>query len=242
MLRRQAVFLGRYTDGAACLGAGFKGAVIEIGLDEDETAQLLLLRCAAGEQALPRQMMRPAGERRLDRIGQRGQRRVERRELDLAVLDALERQADRREQAAQAGIGGQRAEQGLGGDQLIGDVLDLLDRQEEQAVAREELAAIGAAHRLVELRAITQPLRQIGRRILGLAGCGGIDDDGKEIDVLRKGAIELRLALAPRQVGRDEVIGVGIDAEMRYCIGPQQDAAEEADHHDRQGGTRAGLD
>ncbi len=87
--------------------------------------------------------MRLAGRCGLDGIRQGGQRRVERRQLDLVALHALRREADRREQAPQAGIGGERPEQRLRRDELVRDLLHVVGRQEEQAVLGEEGTAVG---------------------------------------------------------------------------------------------------
>src|SRR5260221_10660066 len=142
-------------------------------------------------------MMRPAGKFRFDWISKRRQRRIECRQLYFTLLPSLEGETDRREQAAQAGISGERAEERLCCNQLVGDILDLLDRKEQQAVASEKFTPIGAPYGLIELRTIAQPLRQGRGGVLGLSRSCGIDDNGEEIDVLREGAIEFGLALAP---------------------------------------------
>src|SRR5882757_1641630 len=127
-----------------------------------------------------------SGERGFDRIGEEGQRRLERIERDVAMLHPLGREADRRKQASEARVGGERAEQRLGADQLIGDVLDLLDRKEEQTVAREELTTIGTPHRLEQIRPRTGPLRECGGSVLSLAWRCAVDDDSEDVDILRK--------------------------------------------------------
>src|SRR5260221_10695579 len=122
-------------------------------------------------------MMRASRDRRLDGIGKGGERRVERRKLDLPLLDTFQRQADRREQPAKTGIGGEGAEQRLCRDQLIGNILHFVDRKKEQTVTREELAAIRSPDRPVKLLPVAQPLRQVTGGIFGLARTCRIDDE-----------------------------------------------------------------
>ena len=145
---------------------------------------------------------------------------------------ALRQEVERGENAPEAGIGGERADQGLGRDDLVGEILHIGDRQEQHAFAAEEIAALGHAHRLEEVRHRREPLGQRVGRIGCEIGRLGVDDDREEIDVLREGAVHLGLALAPRQVRRDELVGVGVDADVaRGVIGAGERQQQQDQRH-----------
>ncbi len=79
-----------------------------------------------------------AGKRRRRGLRHRRERAIDVLGLDVAMEDALRGEIERIEDAAQAGISRERADQRLRRDQLIGEILHLLLRQEEQALLAEE--------------------------------------------------------------------------------------------------------
>ena len=111
---------------------------------------------------------------------------------------ALRHEVEGGEHAPEAGIGGQRADERLRGDDLVGEFLQLVGRKEQQPLAAKEVAAFGIAHRLEQRRQshelLGQPIGRAGGEFGGLA----VDHDDEKIDVLRKRAVHLGFALAPR--------------------------------------------
>src|SRR4029077_1347470 len=96
-------------------------------------------------------------------------------------------------------IGGQRSEEGLGSDQVCGAVLYLVQTKQKDAIAFEELAAIGTTDAADYLRARRKPLNQGLGGIIGAFRCARIDDRNDLVDPLRKGIVEHLLLLAPCQ-------------------------------------------
>ena len=111
--------------------------------------------------------------------------------------------------------------------------------KEQQAVLFEEFAGTERLKRLKMLGIPAQPLfkrrrrraRQFRRRRL---------DDGKDGAVPVESLVELLVALAPVQIGRDQRVDVGIDGEMMCCVETSPHRQAERDEHGDNGEARAG--
>ena len=139
-----------------------------------------------------------------DRVGERGERPREVVELDLFAAHAFQHERQRIHHPAQRRIGRQRSEQRLRRDHLLRRARDFFRRREQQSRAIEERTAVGPPQRNECRRIAGEPLRQRGRRLLGQFGRRAVDDDGDHGDALRKRLREVDLALAPRQIRRDQ--------------------------------------
>ncbi len=79
---------------------------------------------------------------------------------------------------------------------------------------RKKTSAIGTAHAFEERLFGIELFGQRGAGVFRLVGGLGIDDDQQNVGILRKGVVERLLLLTPRQVGTDQLVDIGVDAEM----------------------------
>ena len=101
-----------------------------------------------------------------DRIADGDDRPLEIPELGLATLHPLQKRAKTSIRPRRLGSAAKRPQQRLGRDELIGQMLDIGGRQEQQAVALEEYAAVRPIDDGEKLRILLQPRRQRGGRLL----------------------------------------------------------------------------
>ena len=148
VLKREVECARGSADGAACRRAGGERSKVQLGLHQDEAS------CVARAGGMLRDE-RPPGEEgglslrhALEGIGELGQGSLELGERGLALPHALECQLEGAHDAAQARIRGERTEEALASDELVHRGLHVRHGQEEEAVAGEELAAIGALDRV----------------------------------------------------------------------------------------------
>ncbi len=170
-----------------------------------------------------------------DHVADGAHRPLEIHQLGLAMLHPLEKAGKDIHQAAQAGIGRQRAQQGLGRDELIGQMLDVGGRQEQQAVALEEGAAVGPVDDGEKLGILLQPRRQRRGRLFRQLGREGVDDDRDLVGLHGKGPVEGRLMLAPGKVRGEELDGVGVDGEVMRRIAEGSPGDHQEEQHDLPG-------
>ncbi len=119
--------------------AGFEVSIVELRLDLDEAAVRagLVVRIAADDR-LERERHELAGERTLDRVGhltEEGRHLIQRR---FSLLDPDRDHSGHLHQAAQTGVGCERREERLRLAELVGHLLYLLRRLEQQSVLAEE--------------------------------------------------------------------------------------------------------
>ncbi len=152
---------------------------------------------------------------------------------DRAVLHAPRNEAEGLRQSPQTRIGGQRAEKGLRPDQLIGRGPHLVHRQEQQSVGLEERAARRIVDGLDLLGLVGQRRAQRFGGAVGEFRRRPIDDHKQRVRLMRKGGIELQLTLAPRQVRRDQLAGIGLDGEVPARIGAGANRQQRRDQQRR---------
>ena len=131
----------------------------------------------------------------------------------------------RAEDAVQRRIGGERAEEGLGLDQLRHVASHFVDGLEEDAVAGEELAAVGPAHGADHVRLGRERVGQRRRRLLGCFRRRRVDDRDDPVGPLGEELVEPDLLLAPGERARQELAAVGVDGDMAREIAAREDAA-----------------
>ena len=149
----------------------------------------------------------------LDRLGDQVEGPLGIVELDLPALDAGKPGFQRTGQAADRGIAGHDLDQGRGGFELAGDLADLFHRQEQQPVLFEELAGTQRLHRF-EMLCVAGEF--FGQRLA--RGAGEFRrrrlDHGENQSFAVERLLELIVPLAPVEVGRNQLVDVGVDGEI----------------------------
>ncbi len=227
--------LGHRPDGVGGLRARFQLIEVELGVHQDQVAKLARVGLSPGDHGAPGEVGRLALVQGFQGVGQAVDRPVQVLQGGLARTYPLQRGVQRVRHAAQAGIGGHRAQEGLGGDQLVHVGLHIGQGRIEQAVPGPEGARIrkaDAGEQLgVDLELLRQGVGRLFRQLRGLA----VDDDDDLGAVLRERPVEGRFLLAPWQGLGDEVVGVRADGEMAGRIDRRRHAQEQADDHHHQG-------
>src|SRR5579883_1382312 len=162
-----------------------------------------------------------AGERRLGGGGHGVKGSMEVLAFGFAMFYALGREIERIEYAAQTRVGRQRADERLGGNDLIREGLDVLFGQEQQSVLLEEAAALGNLDISEQRLFLLQRFSKLCGGILGLIRRLSVDDDHQKIHGLRECLLQRRLPLSPRELGIDQLVDIGVDAE---ALGREQAA------------------
>ncbi len=177
----------------------------------------------------------------LDRLGDQVEGPLGIVELDLPALDAGKAGFQRAGQTADRGIAGHDLDQGRCGFELAGDLADLLRRQEQQPVLLEELAGTERRHRL-EILGVAGKL--LGER-LG-RGTGEFRrrrlDHGENQPFPVERLLELVVALAPVEVGRNQRVDVGVDGEVAGRVEARPDREEQRENDDGNGKPRTRSD
>ena len=135
------------------------------------------------------------------------------------VLDADERQRQCPRETAKAWIANKRTDQGAGLPQPLRQARDIGGRPKQQPLREKNSLSAHILDRMENLRLCRQLLRQRGAGLGGEFGGRGIDDHQGGAEVSRKQFFELQFALAPIEVGRNELVDVGIDREMPDRVG-----------------------
>ena len=232
--------LGGFDDRFGRRAAGFEGVEIEHRLDFDETMQLLRLRRFPIGQRAPGEMRRTTGQHLVDRIAGHRHRRRQSIEAVSTVGDPHQPYRQRVEAASEARIGGQRADQRCRPLHAGGDPRHLLGRHEQQAVLGEEPSAL----RLID----GAEMRRVGGKRLGELGGGlfnrlrGRRVDDSEDAVLRECLHELKGALGPGQLGREQLVDVGFDREMPRRVDRGESRQPDGQDDHRPGMARAQRD
>ena len=210
--------------------------MIEHRLGEDQPALRRRERAfALHEQLLPGKPGRLAVERPFGRLGDRAHRPVDLVERRCLCLDAVEHRRERGIDAAQRRVGGERPEHRLRLDQRSGGLAHIFGRAEQQPLAGEEIAAIGAAHEPEMGRVCRQLRRELRRAALGKLGRRAIDHHQHHIAELREGGFHCPLLLAPVDIGRDQRRCVGRHVEARRAEDERQRRERQA-HAERHPG------
>ena len=136
-------------------------------------------------------------------------RRLEVLQLRFPPAHAFERLRYRAKHASQSRIGSQGCEKRLRRNQVCGCPLYVLQTEQEDAVALEELAAIGAADAADNVWPKCKPLHESICGIIGGFGRGRIDDRDDLVGPVRKGSIEHPFLLTPWQRAGQELLAVG---------------------------------
>ena len=190
---------GRLPDRIGGVLAGLQRLVVEDGLELDEGALVGIGQRLVADQLAPGKRRIALVQDVLDGLRDLVERPRGAVERDLAALDAGKPGLQRAGQAADRGIARHDLDQRSGLFELAGELLDLLRRQEQQAVLFEELAGAERLHRR-EMRGVALQLlfsacgrrtRQLRRRRL---------DHGKDGAVAIESLLELLIALPPVQV------------------------------------------
>ena len=165
-------------------------------------------------------------------VGDRGDRRPQIFKRRLFVANALERLRDGAKNAAQGRIGRQRAQERLRLDQLRHVAPHVVDAEEENAVAGEELAAVRPGDGADHVRPVGERVDQRVRRLVRRFRRRPVDDDDHQVRPLREELIELLLLLAPGQRARQELARVCVDGDVARDVDASQDRCDEEGGND----------
>ena len=165
-------------------------------------------------------------------VGDRGHRRPHAFERRLSQANALDRLRYRAEDAVQGRIGGERAEEGLGLDQLGHVASHFVDGLEENAVAGEELAPVRSGHGADRVRLGRERVGQRRGRLFRALGRRRVDDRDDPIGPLGEEVVKLDLLLAPGERARQELAAVGVDGDVAGKIEASEDRRDEEPRND----------
>ena len=168
----------------------------------------------------------------VERVGDGGHRRLHVLERRLLQAQALDRLRDRAEDAAQRRIGGQGSEERLSLDQLRHVALHVVDAAEQNAVAGEELAAVGPGHGADHVRLGRERVGQRRGRLFRALGRRRVDDRDDPIGPLGEEVVKLDLLLAPGERARQELAAVGVDGDVARKIEAGEDRRDEEARND----------
>ena len=220
------------SDEIAGAGAGLELGVVQDRTGQDDPAQGARIGALAGDEAPPGEPGRAAGldlvhgaGEGLDRPGKIAQRRV-------SAGDALQRGGEGLAETPQAGVGGQGAQERLGGDQLAHVGADRGVRLEQYAVLLEERSGVGPLYIVEQVRSRREPGGQRRRRGLGELRRAPVDHHDDPIAFRIEQFVEPRLALAIGQGPGKQLVGVGGHGEMTECPDQGAKADGQAQRHD----------
>ena len=146
MRRIQAERAGGRADGLARRRPGLQRRIVHHRLNQHDVPRVAWLCGRLCDQRAPRKEGRLAGQRFFKRLRERRHRGFDVLERALSALDPFQHVGDGGQDAAQAGIGGERGKQGLRPHEPCRGCRDFIQRQQQQPVAIEERAAVGASH------------------------------------------------------------------------------------------------
>ena len=135
-------------------------------------------------------------------------------EAGLAVLDAKKRSREAVHDPAHTGIGGERREERLRGDDLLRRLVQIFDGQEQQTVLREERIALDVANDGKLHGAGNKRFLKRRSGLLRAFGRHPVDHHDGQIVSLREGSIEFRLMLTPGNLRGDQVLGIAVHFEI----------------------------
>jgi hypothetical protein len=206
-----------------------------------KAAQLKRLRRVAFDQRPPGEACGLAGEHALHRVRGAGEHRRRRVQFDLVLVDADQHVLDHRDQAAQARILPEVGDERGAARQPVEARLQLIQRHEQQAIAREEIRGAGVAHRF-EVRRVQLERRgqRIGRRRSEFGG-RRIEHDVDDLEALER-ILEDDAALTPRQVLGEERVDVGGDRKMCGGVNAADDGEQNAKGNDATRKTQTNID
>ena len=220
---------------------GSSALIVEHRLELDEGAAVGIGQRLVADEFAPGERRRPLVQDVLDRLADQVEGPLGIVELDLPALDAGKPGLQRAGQAADRGIAGHDLDQRRGGFELAGDLADLFHRQEQQPVLLEELAGTERLHRFEILGVAGQFSASALARGAGEFRRRRLDHGQDQLFAVER-LLELVVALAPVEVGRNQLVDVGVDGEMPGRIEARPDRQEQREDDDESGKPRTGSD
>ena len=228
ILGRKIQVRGGLADRVGRILAGLQRVVVQDRLEFDEGAAIAIGQGLVARQLAPGERGGALVEDVLDRLRDLVERPLGAIKLDLSALHAGKPGLQRAGQPADRGIAGHDFDQGRGGLELAGELPELVCREEQQAVPVEELAGterleglkvLGIGLQLLFERAACR-LHQLRRRRLHHCQDGAVPIERP---------VELLVALAPVEIGRDQRVDIGVDREVSCCVEARRDRKRECE-------------
>ena len=214
MRRIEAKRTGSRADGLARGQPGLQRGIVQHRLNQHDVPRLARPCGRPCDQRAPREEGRLAGHHLFKRRRERRHRGFNVMERGLAPLDPFQDVGDGSQDAPQAGIGGERAKEGLRLHEPFRGCRDFLRRQQQQPVTIEKRAAVGASHVVEKVGLSAQRLCESSGRGVGQFGRRAVHHDHGQIVELRERGFERQLLLAPLQLRRDQFGRIGVQGEM----------------------------
>ncbi len=233
-------FGGGLPDRVGGLLAGLERVEVEDRLELDEGALVGVSQRLVADEFAPGKGRGSRLQHVLDRPGDQVERALGAVELDLPALDTGKSGFQRAGQPANRGIAGHDFDQGCRGSKLAGHFADLGLGKVQQPVLFKEFTGAERLHRGKMLGVAGQLLQQRRRCRTGQFRRRRIHhrQDGA---VAVERLIELIIALAPIQLGRDQRIDVGVDLEILRGVVARCYRKGEGDKDNRDGKPRTSF-
>ncbi len=118
------------------------------------------------------------------------------------------------DETAQAWVGGKLGDQRFSLGDLAGDLFGFGRRQEQQAIAPEELTTSRLCYTLERIFIGGQLFEQQGRRLAGEFRRRRVDNHQNRLEMLREGLFERDFSLTPRQLLGNQRIDISINGKI----------------------------
>ena len=155
-----------------------------------------------------------------------------RRQVEVGAFRRVQRPAQQREQTSETRVLIERAKERLGGRDVIGKLLQLVGFQKHQPVAPEIRFGLDREHFGEHVGARAQLFDQCRLGRVHHFRDSALDHHHQGVAELRKLAVHLDFGLPPRQFRRQQVLHVGVDAQMLRGIRRKRCTDHQGrDHH-----------
>ncbi len=221
--------------------AGLQRVVVELRLELDEGAAVGIGQRLVADEFAPGERRRPLVQDVLDRLADQVEGPFGVVELDLPALDAGKPGLQRAGQAADRGIAGHDLDQGAAASSWpVTLPTSSTGRNNSPFFSKNSPEPSGCT----DSKCLGVAGQFRGERVAGGAGefWRRRLDDGQNQFFAVEGVLELIVALAPVEIGRNQLVDVGVDGEMLGRVVARPDRQKQGDDDDESGKPGTGSD